>query len=194
MDPVPGAQAPAGQISADGQFRWDGQQWVPLGAGYREATPWTRPMQLAAAGLLALSAIVGVVSTAIFVNHDSVMRSIQASGTQVPAGSDINTVVNVAIGFAWAVVIVIGLLELFAALGSYLGWRWMFWGALVLFALGGLGALTNLASLANSSRSSMPFGGLIVNELLSLASLAMFIWMLVAVIKYGPWAMKRPGR
>jgi len=24
--------------------------------------------------------------------------------------------------------------------------------------------------------------------------LAMFVWMLVAVIKFGPWAMKKPGR
>ena len=193
MDPVPGAQAPAGQISADGQFRWDGQQWVPLGAGYREPTPWTRPMQLAAAGLLALEAVTGVVLTAAFVNHDSVMRSIQAAGTQVPPGSSIDTLVNVAIGIAWGVVVVIGLLELFAALGSYLGWRWMFWGGLVLFALSGLGAVTNLGSIANSSSSSVPLGGLIVDEILALAGLAMFIWMLVAVIKYGPWAMKRPG-
>ena len=38
MDPVPSTQA-SGQISADGQFRWDGQQWVPLAAGYREPIP-----------------------------------------------------------------------------------------------------------------------------------------------------------
>jgi hypothetical protein len=28
----------------------------------------------------------------------------------------------------------------------------------------------------------------------ALASLAMFIWMLIGAIKFGPWAMKRPGR
>jgi hypothetical protein len=193
MDPVPGAQAPAGQISADGQFRWDGQQWVPLGAGYREPTPWTRPMQLAAAGVLAISAISGVVLTIAFVNHDSVMRSIQAQGSQIPAGTNVDTIVNFSIGVTWTVVIIFGLVELLAALGSFLGWRWMFWGALALFALEGLGALFNVASLANSSRSSMPLAALAWNELVSLAGLAMFIWMLVAVIKYGPWAMKRPG-
>ncbi len=208
MDPVPSAQAPAGQISADGQFRWDGQQWVPLPQSYREPTPWTRPMQVASAGLLALSAISGVVLTIAFVNHDTVLRALQAQGTQVPAGTDLNTVINISIaagtdlntvinisiGVTWAIVIGLGLLELVAAIGSYLGWRWMFWGALVLFALGGLGALINIASLAATDRSTMPAGALIWNELLDVASLGMFVWLLVGVIKYGPWAMKRPGR
>src|SRR5207245_9096896 len=97
MDPVPTTQA-AGQISADGQFRWDGQQWVPLASNYREPTPWTRPMQLITAALFAISAISGAVTTIAFVNHDSVLRAIHAQGTQVPAGTDIDTVVNVTIG------------------------------------------------------------------------------------------------
>jgi hypothetical protein len=193
MDPVPDTQASAGQISADGRFRWDGQQWVPLGPGEREATPWTRPMQLASAAVLALSAISGVILTLAFVNHDSVMRSIQAQGAQLPTNTNVDTVINLSIGITWAVVIAIGLIELFAALGSFLGWRWIFWGVLVIFALDGLGALLNVSSLANPSRATMPFGALTWSEIVSLAGLAMFIWMLVAVIKYGPWAMKRPG-
>ena len=28
----------------------------------------------------------------------------------------------------------------------------------------------------------------------ALASLAVFVWMLIGVIRFGPWAMKRPGR
>jgi hypothetical protein len=194
MDPVPGAQAPAGQISADGQFRWDGQQWVPLPQSYREPTPWTRPMQLASAGLLALSAISGIVLTIAFLNHDIVLRALQANGTQVPPGTDINTLVNVTIGIAWAAVAAFGLLQLVAAVGSYLGWRWMFWGALVLFALSGLSAITNLGALTNADRSRSPIGALAWNEVVALASLAMFIWMLIGAIKFGPWAMKRPGR
>jgi len=194
MDPVPGSQAPAGQISADGQFRWDGQQWVPLPQSYREPTPWTRPMQLASAGVQAVSAISGVVLTIAFVNHDSVLRALQAQGTQVPAGTDMNTLINISIGVTWAVVIGFGLVQALAAIGSFLGWRWMFWGALVLFALGGLGAIINIASLASADRSTLPAGALIWNELVALANLAMFIWMLIGVVRYGPWAMKKPGR
>ena len=66
MSQDPAAQS-VGQISADGQFRWDGQQWIPLPANYREPTPWTRPMQLISAALFALSAVISVISTFIYV-------------------------------------------------------------------------------------------------------------------------------
>ena len=193
MDPVSSTQA-AGQISADGQFRWDGQQWVPLPAGYREATPWTRPMQLSAAALLVLSTINGLVTTFAFVNHDSMLRSIHAQGAQYPAGTDIDTIVNITVGFTYGVAIFFGVLYLVAAVGSYLGWRWVFWAALVITGLGAIGAFINLGSLLNPDRSPVPIGGLIVSEVFAVLSLALFVWMLVAVVKFGPWAMKRPGR
>jgi len=150
-------------------------------------------MQLAAAALFAVEAIYSVVTSFLFINHDTMLRALQAQGTQFPSGTDVNTVVSVGIGFAIGVVIFFAILELVAAIGSYLGWRWMFWAALVLFGLGGIGALTNLGTLARPSTSPIPVGALAVSEVLSLASLGIFVWMLVGVIKYGPWAMKKPG-
>lgn len=193
MSQDPAAQS-VGQISADGQFRWDGQQWIPLPANYREPTPWTRPMQLISAALFALSAVISVISTFIYVNHDSMLAAIKAQGTQVPAGTDIDTIVNFSISVAYGVVIFFAVLELVAAVGSYLGWRWIFWAALVLFGLSGISAFTNLASLANPNRSAVPIAGVVVSEVFALLGLAMFVWMLIAVIRYGPWAMKKPGR
>ena len=192
MDPAPTQSA--GQVSADGQFRWDGQQWVPLAAGYREPTPWTRPMQLISAGLFVISAISGIVITIAFVNHDSVLRAIHAQGSQIPARTDIDTVVNITIGITYGIAILFAVLWLVAALGSYLGWRWMFWAALVLYGLSGISVFTNLGSFANPDRSPIPTSGLVVSELFAVLGLAMFVWMLVAAIKYGPWAMRKPGR
>src|SRR5258708_36454126 len=117
MDPVPASQS-AGQISADGQFRWDGQQWVPLGAGHRVPTPWTRPMQLAAAGVLAVTALVGVITTLGFYNHDAVVRALHAQGTPRPAGTTGDTLGNITIGVAIGFALVGGVLELRAAVGS----------------------------------------------------------------------------
>lgn len=191
-NPNPGLQA-AGQISADGQFRWDGTQWVPLAAGHREPTPWTRPMQLAAAGLCAVQAVAGVVLTLIFINHDSMLAAIKAQGTTIPSSSSIDDVVNIAVASTIGVVIFFALLELVGAVGSYLGWRWVFWAVLVLLGLGGLGTLTNLSSLLQPSKSPIPIAGLVINELLSAASLAVFIWMFIGLIKFGPWAMRKPG-
>src|SRR3989442_7132473 len=138
--------------------------------------------------------ISGVVTTIAFVNHDSVLRAIHAQGTQVPAGTDIDTVVNVTIGITYGVAIFFSLLYLVAALGSYLGWRWMFWAALVLYGLSGITVFTNIGSFANPDRSPIPVTGLIVSELFAVLGLAMFVWMLIAAIRYGPWAMKKPGR
>jgi hypothetical protein len=185
--------AAAGQVSADGQFRWDGQQWVPIPLGTREPTPWTRPMQLAAAGLFAFEAVYSVVVAIVFINRDTMLKAIKAQGTQIPSGTSVDTILNIAIGTTIAVVVFFAICELVAAAGSYLGWRWMFWAALILFALGGLGALTNLPTLFKPDTSPIPLPAVLVSELASILSLGMFIWMLLGVIKFGPWAMKKPG-
>jgi len=150
-------------------------------------------MQLGAAALFAAEAIYSTVTSLIFINHDSMLRALQAQGTRFPSGTDVDTVVNIAIGFAIGAVIFFAVLELIAAIGSYLGWRWMFWAALVLFGLGGLGAFGNLGTLARPSTSPIPIAAVAVSELLSVASLALFVWLLVGLIKFGPWAMKKPG-
>src|SRR6267378_7388608 len=79
--------AAVGQVSADGQFRWDGQQWVPIPRGAREPTPWTRPMQLATAGFFAVQALLSILTSAVYINHDNMLRVMQAQGS-LPQGTD----------------------------------------------------------------------------------------------------------
>ncbi len=181
-----------GQVSADGQFRWDGQQWVPIPRGAREPTSWTRPMQLTVAGFFALNAAYTVISSAIYINHDSMLRVIKAQGN-MPSGTDPETVVGVSLFFAFAFIVFFAVLALAAALGSYLGWRWMFWVALVLFGFGSIGAVTNLFSFSRPATTEFPIWALGVSELFGIASAALFVWLLIAAVKFGPWAMKRPG-
>jgi len=193
MSQDPAAQS-VGQISADGQFRWDGLQWLPLAANYREPTPWTRPMQLISAALFALSAVTSIITTAIFVNHDAMVRALKAQGVQIPSTTTLDDVANISLAITWGVVIFFTVCEVVAAIGSYFGWRWVFWAALVLYGLSGISAFTNLTTLFNASKSPVPVAGLVAGEIFSILGLAMFVWMLIAVIRYGPWAMKRPGR
>ncbi len=182
-----------GQVSADGQFRWDGVQWVTIPRGTREPTPWTRPMQLGAAGLLAGEAVLYLAATILFVTHDTVKQALAAQGTQVPPNMSEDTYLNFIIGTTIAFVAFFSALELFGAIGAYLRWRWAFWYVLVLMALGGLNAIFNAASLARPSATNLPVGVLVIQELLCVGALAMFIWMLIGAVRYGPWAMKRPG-
>lgn len=187
--------AAIGQVSADGQFRWDGLQWVPIPHGEREPTPWTRPMQLTAAGLLVVEAIVSVGVIAIFYNHDAVKKTLDAAGTQIPQGVTEDQMIGFAIAGAVGFAAFLGLLELFGALGALLRWRWIFWYVLVLMAAGGLAALFGLVGLfrSNTSGSPVPLVGSIVEEVIAVAAIPMFVWMLIGVVRYGPWAMKRPG-
>ena len=126
------------------------------------------------------------------VTHDSMMNAIRAQGTTIPAGTSVDSVVNIAIAGTIGFAIFFAILQLVGAVGSYLGWRWVFWVLLVLFALDGIGALTNLAVVLKPARSALPIVPLLINELLAVAGLAMFIWMLIGLIKFGPWAMRKP--
>jgi hypothetical protein len=182
-----------GQVSPDGQFRWDGHQWVPIPQGEREPTPWTRPMQLGVAAFFVVEILFSIITSAVFINHDSMLKVMQAQGTSIPQGTDVNTVVNISIVFAWVVTGIIAAIELVAALGSYLQWRWMFWVVLVLLGLGSVGAVTNLNTFAHPQTSPVPTWGVAISELMALVSLGLFIWLLIGAIRYGPWAMKKPG-
>lgn len=182
-----------GQVSADGQFRWDGVQWEPIPRGAREPTSWTRPMQLAAAALLAVEAVVTVVADVLFYNHDAVKRALEAQGTPIPANTTEDQLIGITIGFAIALAVFFGLLELFGAVAAYLGWRWAFWYVLVLMGLGSIAALFGLYGLARTSSSPLPVAAIVVEELLALAAIPLFVWMLIGAITRGPWAMKRVG-
>jgi hypothetical protein len=183
---------PVGQVSPDGLYRWDGQQWVALASGYREPTSWTRPLQLATAGYLVLSIVVSLITSALFINATSVERAVRAQNPSM-ASDQIQTAVSVGVAFAWAFVIVLAVVSLVVAIGSFLGWRWMFWVALVWLGLSSLGVITNLNSLANTRTQVQPVWSSAVAELLSLVALGLFIWLLVSVVRYGPWAMRKPG-
>jgi len=150
-------------------------------------------MQLAAAGLLVVEAVFSILTTAVYVNHDSMLRAIQARGLDNPAGTDVETLVTAAIVSTWIVVIAIAAIEVVAALGSYLGWRWMFWAALIVLGVGSIGAITNLGTLAHANTSPIPGWALAVDQVLSIAVFALFVWMLIGVIRFGPWATKKPG-
>src|SRR5207247_10391000 len=98
-------------------------------------------MQLGAAALFVVAAVYSVVTTLLFVNHDTMLRALQAQGTQFPAGTDMDSSVNVPIAVSISFVICIGIVQLVAPVGSYLGSRSMFCAALLLFGPGGLRAL-----------------------------------------------------
>jgi hypothetical protein len=181
-----------GQVSPDGQFRWDGQQWAPLETGFREPTSWTRPLQLVAAAYLVLGALYSIITTAVFLNSASIERTIRASGTSL-SGEQVQQAINFSVVTAWVVVGVLAAVSLLLAIGSFLGWRWAFWVTLVWLGLNSVGVLSNLNAIVNAQNQPLPVGVVVGSLILSLIALAIFIWCLIAAIRYGPWAMRKPS-
>lgn len=174
-----------GQVSPDGQFRWDGVQWVPIPRGTREPTGWTRPMQLVTAGVLVLEAVYGVVTTAIFVNHDTLRQNLQQNGSQVPQGMSEDQFISAALISVYVVVGLIALVQVVAAVFAYVGWRWAFWLDLCVVGVFALFSLFGLFAIGRSVQATL-------SAILGLGYIGVFAWMLVG-LRYGPWAMKRPG-
>jgi hypothetical protein len=182
-----------GQFSPDGQFQWDGREWMPVARGHREPTPWTRPMQLVTAGFFALGVLNSVVSAALFLRADTIMSATRAQNPSLSEDT-VRQAANVGVAIGWTTVIVISLVVLLLAVGSLLRWRWVFWVNLVWLALSSIGVITNLVSLAaNPATQQMPRGSAALSFVLSLAALALLIWYIVALARYGPWAMRKPG-
>ncbi len=151
-------------------------------------------MQLAGAALLAAEAVYYLGATIAFTTREAVKRALAAQGTQIPPSMSEDAYFNFVIATAIAFVAVFSALEILGAVGAYFRWRWAFWYVLVLMVLGGLNAIFNAVSIVRSSAANLPVGVLAIQELLCIAAAAMFVWMLTGVIRYGPWAMKRPGQ
>jgi hypothetical protein len=182
-----------GEISADGLFRWDGREWMPLARAPREPTSWTRPLRYAAATFLGLAAIQSVVSTALFLNAASLERVARVQSPSL--GEDqLREAANVGLTLGWFVVVVTAALMLLLAAGSLLGWRWAFWAVLAWLALTSIGVITNLVALSHPATQTQPPASLGVGLLFCLAALVLAVWFVVAAARYGPWAMRRPGR
>jgi hypothetical protein len=94
--------------------------------------------------------------------------------------------VTVGLVSIYVVVALIAVGELCGAAAAFFGWRWAFWVLLVVMGVFSLGAMIGIVGFTKSIDAA-------IGELLSLLNIAIFVWMIVAVAKFGPWAMKRPG-
>jgi hypothetical protein len=78
-------------------------------------------------------------------------------------------------------------------IGALMRWTWIFWAVLVLLGLGALGLPINLYSALGGSTYAGNLYGLPVwtywlSVGVGIPGAALFIWMLVALVRYGPWA------
>lgn len=198
-------------VSPDGRYRWNGTAWVPTAwasyvqpeATVRQPTSWTRPLQYAVAGWYGISALLTL--SAPFWMRDMmsqmVRASIQRSQEQNPNARPLppgfyDTMTSMMNGVLW-VAAVIGLaIAILVIVGALQRWTWMYYAVLVLLGLGVLSGPANLVNLATGSYSSAygyspPSWLFVLGALSWIPSTALFVFMLVGLIKYGPWGMRK---
>ena len=181
-----------GEISADGQFRWDGAEWTPLARGHREPTSWTLPLRRVAAAFLAVYAVAGLLTNVLFVTEPALERTLRASSPQLTQ-DQVRSAATLGYTLGWITVGIITVIVLVLAFGSLRGWRWAFWVDLAALALISIGVITNVFALASPAVQTLPQGAIAFNLLFSVVALGMLVWLIVAAARFGPWAMRRPG-
>jgi hypothetical protein len=179
-----------GEISGDGQFCWDGAKWTPLARGHREPTSWTLPLRRTVAGYLAVSALMQIVTTAVFLSESMTERNIRSAYRTRLTADQIHSAAVLAYATDWVIAGVLAVVMLVLAAGSLRGWRWVFWANLVVLALTSIVGVPSALELATTL--TLPAAGWI-SLLLALAALALLVWLIVASARFGPWAMRRHG-
>jgi hypothetical protein len=207
-------------LSPDGRSRWNGTAWVPTGNAYgppayqvigrtsREPTSWTRPMQFAVAGWYALEGVYaltlpfwmgGPMTQAM---NQSIQRQQQLNPavSPPPAGftdamtTMITSMMSVTLWLAALFGVAIGVV---AIVGALKRWAWTYYVVLVLLGFSALSLPANLVSAVSGSAMSA-FGGFSMpswtyglGAAVGIPATALFVWMLVALVKRGPWAMRK---
>jgi hypothetical protein len=204
-------------LSPDGRWRWNGSAWVPVAAtaapvfapypSYQQATPrrptpWTKPMQYAVAawyavsGLYALSLPFWMSGTMSQMINQSIQRSTaQNPEVSPPPAEVVSSITTMMSGVLWIAAIFGVVFAVVVIIGALARWTWMFYVVLVLLGFSTAGLPLNLIGAVAGSTPMNPFSLPVWISWLSVAlgvpSTALFVWMLVAVVRYGPWAMTR---
>ena len=203
-------------LSHDGRNRWNGTSWIATGqvpgaamyyqpaATVRNPTSWTRPLQYAVAGWYAVEAVYsltipfwmgGSMTQAI---NQSIQRQQQLNPQVSPPPADFTAMISSMMSGALWVGALFGVaISVVAIIGALKRWTWVYYVVLVLLGFGALSLPLNLVNLASGSAVtamssvSVPAWSLWIGVGLSIPSTALFVWMLVALVKRGPWAMKK---
>jgi hypothetical protein len=204
----------ASTLSPDGRFRWNGSAWeaVPHAvytpayaspAPVREPTSWTRPLQIAiivryvATGLYAIVLPFLVSGYMSHVVQQSVAQQqrVYPPGQAPPAAFN-DMMSSILVGSLWAGAILGLAITVVAVVGAIRRWTWAYYVILVLLGFTLLGTVFNLINIAaggslTARQPQPPEVTKVVSYVFEPVDAALFVWMLVALVRRGPWAMRR---
>lgn len=203
-------------LSPDGHWRWTGSAWVPATGmvappmqyypqpqpTQRVPTRWTGPMQFAVAGLAVLHGLyslswpfwmAGAMSNAM--NQAFQQQAVQDPYATPPPPEIMSSLTSMMTAMFWVSALIVFAIATVIFIGALKRWTWMFYAVLVLSGFVTIGLPFNLVSAALGRSAMNPYGfsswfyALTVGIAIPVA--ALFVWMLIVVIRTGPWAMTR---
>lgn len=204
-------------LSPDGRWRWNGVAWVPLSSMVapprqyyaqplptrRVPTAWTRPMQYVVAAWYGISALYAL-SIPFWMSgtmSQIINQSIQQSSTQNPDVSPppadvVASITSMFTAVLWVGALIGVVIAAVVIIGALKRWTWMFYVVLVLLGLGAVslpfGLIRAIAGSASVGLSySLPSWVSWLGVAFSVPGAALFVWMLIAAIHFGPWAMTK---
>jgi hypothetical protein len=205
-------------LSSDGRWRWNGTSWVPATAmvapsytyyqqpaTVRVPTSWTKPMQYAIVAWYGLSAIYALslpfwMSSAMAqMINQSFQRQVQLNPNVSPPPPDfVNSMTSIMSGVLWVAALIGVGISVVIIIGALKRWTWMFYVVLVLLGLGAISLPFNLFNAISGSTSTltsfaMPSAITWLSVATGIPDAALFVWMLIGAIRYGPWAMSKKG-
>lgn len=211
-------QAWRSTLSPDGRFRWDGAAWTPVSSlvatpyafpqPQREPTSWTKPLQYGVIGwyvwsiLFSLSRPFWEGPSISNVLQQSFQRQQQINPEVSPPPAElINAMSNSMTVGVWFAVVIYSAVFVVIIVGAWQRWVWMYYVVLVLLGLTGMLLPVQIvdAFIAPSVGAAMGVNLSVPSWLYPLVigtgllGAALFVWMLTALIKRGPWAMRRPA-
>lgn len=204
-------------LSHDGRTRWNGTAWIPAGQVYgatpayplpgpsaREPTSWTRPLQLTVVvfymlqGVYALTLPFWMAGPMTQVFNQSIQRQQQLNPTASPPPAEfMNAMTSFMSGALW-VAAVLGLaIAVIAVIGALNRWTWIYYVMLVFLGFGAISLPVDLidalsgSAVSSASGFGLPSWTYWLGLVSAIPGTALFVWMLVALVKRGPWAMRK---
>jgi hypothetical protein len=202
-------------LAPDGRHRWTGTEWVPVERvpylapsqprpSLREPTSWTRPLQIAIATRYAVAAIYPLVAPFWMSGYVSqvMQQSIRRQQQTYPSGeppppafADMMTSIMTA-SLWFSAVLGVGL-AVFVIVATIKRWAWAYYVVLVLVGFSLLGVVYSSVDLATGGALGRtqgvqpPMWSRIYTLGLGVVDVGLFAWMLIALVRRGPWAMRR---
>lgn len=202
-------------LSPDGRFRWNGAAWeaVPpsaLAPGFyqaprtvREPTSWTQPLQAAVIVRYVAVAIYGALSPLWLGQYMSqvMQQSIQRQQQNYPPGEApppafidmMTSIMNTTLWFSVAIGLLIAVVAVVATIRR---WTWAYYVILILVGFTLFSTVINSINLVSggaltATQPQPPEVARIAAYVFGVVDTVLFVWMLVALVKRGPWAMRR---